>query len=68
MTKNELEEQLKVKNDEIRALKKQIEKASKDEQFDEMAKTASSIMDAFMQQGFSREEAFDLIKASLSAR
>ena len=67
MTKKELEEQLKVKNEEVRELKKQIEKVSKEEQFDEVAKTALSIVNAFVKQGFSREEAIKFIEASISA-
>ena len=59
-TKTELLEEIENKNNEIRALKKDIEKLERFKQYEETANEIAAIRDSFVAAGFSKTEAFML--------
>lgn len=55
------------KENEIDALKKEIEKLEKYKQYDEATAETKAIMDSFVHAGFTEEQAFDMVKTTLIA-
>lgn len=66
VTKEMLENELKAKNDEIKELKKEIEKFDRYEQYRETANEIAVLRDSFINAGFTKDEANDLLKTALA--
>ena len=59
-TKQELMEELEVKNAEIQGLKKDIERLERYKGYEEAADEVAAIRDSFVNAGFSKTEAFTM--------
>lgn len=62
MTKIELLEVIENKNNELRELHDQLDKLKKYEKYEEMADEFGAMKQAFMNSGFSDEQAFQLLR------
>lgn len=60
-TKTELLEEIERKNDEIRELKKQVEKDERYAGYDDAAAEIKAVQDSFVKAGFSEDQAFAMI-------
>lgn len=65
--KNELLEEIEQKNEEIEALKADVEKLEKYRKYDEMADEIKAINDSFVRSGFTEQKAFELTKGAVTA-
>ena len=61
-TKAELMEEVKTKNDEIKALKAEIEKLDRYKVYQDAADDLGAIRKSYIEAGFSKAEAFELSK------
>ena len=61
-TKAELMDDIKVKNDEIKALKAEIEKLDRYKVYQEAADELAAVRLSYIKSGFSESEAFELTK------
>lgn len=61
-TKAELMEEVKAKNDEIKALKAEIEKLDRYKVYVDTADELAAMRDAFVKAGFTKAEAFSMTK------
>ena len=61
-TKAELLEEIKTKNDEIKNLNNEIKKLERYKAYEDMANEIAAMRESFVMQGFSKEEAYDLVK------
>ena len=66
-TKTMLLEEIEAKNAEIKALKKEIEKVERYKQYDEAAGEMAALRDSFINAGFTKAEANDMIKITLAS-
>lgn len=66
-TKTELIEEIKNKNEEIKDLKKEIEKLDRYKVYESTANEVAAIRDSFVAAGFSKAEAFALTNSMISA-
>lgn len=66
-TKNELLEEIEQKNEEIEALKADVEKLEKYRKYDEMADDVKAINDSFVRSGFTEQQAFELTRGAITA-
>lgn len=64
-TKAELLEEIKVKEEEIRELKKETERLKRYEQYDEMTGEIKAMYDSFVRSGFTEEQAFKLLNTAI---
>lgn len=62
-----LKMEIQKKENEIDALKKEIEKLEKYNQYDEATAEIKAIMDSFIRAGFTEEQMFDIVKTMLNA-
>lgn len=62
MTKAELMDEVKTKNDEIKALKAEIEKLDRYKTYQDGADELAAVRLAYIKAGFSEAEAFELTK------
>lgn len=60
-TKAELIEEIKVKEAEIKELKKETERLKRYEEYDKAADELRALCDSFVRAGFSEQEAFTLL-------
>lgn len=60
-TKAMLEEELEQKKSEIEDLKKELEKAEKYKQYDDMAGEIKAIYDSFVNAGFNEDQAYEIM-------
>lgn len=67
VTKEMLENELKAKNDEIKELKNEIKKFERYEQYKEAAGEMVVLRDSFINAGFTKDEANELVKIALSS-
>ena len=65
LTKEILLNELEAKNAEIKALKKEIERVERYKQYDETAGEIAALRDSFMNAGFTKAEAYELVKISI---
>lgn len=65
-TKAMLEEELEQKRAEIEDLKKELEKAEKYKQYDDMAGEVKAIYDSLVNAGFSEDQAFVLLNTMIN--
>jgi len=65
-TKTMLLEEIEAKNAEIKALKKEIEKVERYKQYDEAAGEMAALRDSFVNAGFTKDEAIELVKLALT--
>jgi hypothetical protein len=61
-TKAELMDEIKAKNDEIKNLKKEIEKLDRYKVYEEAANELAAIRESYINAGFDKAEAFELSK------
>lgn len=61
-TKAELMEEIKARNDEIKNLKKEIERLDRYKVYEESANELAAIRESYINAGFSKTEAFELSK------
>ena len=61
-TKAELMEEVKTKNDEIKALKAEIEKLDRYKVYQDTADELGAVRQSYIKAGFSESEAFELTK------
>lgn len=66
-TKTELMEEIENKNNEIKDLKKEIEKLDRFKVYEDTANEVAAIRDSFVAAGFSKTEAFTLTNNMISA-
>ena len=64
-TKNELMEEIKQKNEEIRVLDEEVKRLEKYKTYDQTAEEIKLLMDSYIRAGFSKEQAFTLIQLYL---
>lgn len=61
-TKNELLEEIKVKNEEIKKLEGEVKKLERFKQYADTTDELAAMRDSFVASGFTKEEAFELVK------
>lgn len=61
-TKNELLDEIKVKNDEIKKLEDEVKKLEKFKQYADTTDELAAMRDSFVASGFTKAEAFELVK------
>lgn len=64
-TKAELMEEVKTKNDEIKALKAEIEKLDRYKQYQNCTDEIAALRDSFVESGFTKTEAFTMVQTML---
>lgn len=62
MTKAELLEEIEIANDHIHQMETQLKNLEKYKQYEDMANEMKALHTAFMNSGFSDEQAFDMVK------
>ena len=62
-TREELMNEIETKNQEIKELKNDIQKLDRYKQYEDAANEVAAIRDSFVAAGFSKSEAFELLKA-----
>lgn len=65
-TKTELLEEIKTKNEEIQDLKNEVKKLERFKQYEAMTDEMAALRDSFVNSGFTKEEAFELVKNIIS--
>jgi vacuolar-type H+-ATPase subunit I/STV1 len=65
-TKAELLEEIKTKNEEIQTLNDKIKKLERFKQYEVMTDEVAVLRDSFVNSGFTKEEAFELVKNIIS--
>lgn len=65
-TKAMLLEEIEKKNDEIKELKKSVEKLDKYKMYDDDAGEIRALFDSFVNSGFSEEQSFELLRICLT--
>lgn len=65
--RNELLEEIEQKNEEIKALKAEIDKLEKYRKYDETADEIKAINDGFVRSGFTEQQAFELTIGMITA-
>lgn len=65
-TKTELLEEIKTKNEEIENLKNEVKKLERFKQYEDMTDEMAALRDSFVNSGFTKEEAFELVKNIIS--
>jgi hypothetical protein len=66
-TKNELLKEIEAKNDEIQELKNEVKKLERFKQYEDMTDEMAALRDSFVNSGFSKSEAFELVKMLMSS-
>ena len=66
-TKEMLLNELEAKNTEIKDLKKELEKVKRYEAYEESANEIAAFRDSFINAGFTKAEANDLLKTALTS-
>ena len=61
-TKTELMEEIKAKNDEIQELKNEVKKLERFKQYEDMTDEMAVLRDSFVNSGFTKAEAFEMLK------
>lgn len=61
-TKNELLEEIELKNNEIKELKNEVKKLERFKQYEDMTDEMGALRDSFVKSGFSKAEAFEMVK------
>ena len=64
-TKAELMDEVKVKNDEIKELKAEIERLDRYKKYEGMANEVAAVRESFVNAGFSKAEAFEMTKFTM---
>lgn len=64
-TKAELMEEVKAKNDEIKNLKKEIEKLDRYKVYEDTADELAALRDSFVNAGFTKTEAFTMVRTMM---
>ena len=59
-------EEIEKKNDEIKELKKSVEKLDKYKMYDDAAGEIRALFDSFVNSGFSEEQSFELLRICLT--
>lgn len=67
VTKEMLLEELEVKNEEIKSLKKDIQKLERFKQYADAADEMRGLCDAFVNSGFTEEQSFELLKTMMKS-
>lgn len=62
-TKTELLKEIEVKNAEIQNLKNEVEKLERFKQYENMTDEIAALRDSFVNSGFTKAEAFEIVKA-----
>ena len=62
-TKTELLEEIKAKNNEIENLKNEVKKLERFKQYEDMTDEIAALRDSFVNSGFTKAEAFEMVKA-----
>ena len=62
-TKTELLEEIKAKNNEIENLKNEVKKLERFKQYEDMTDEIAALRDSFVNSGFTKAEAFEIVKA-----
>lgn len=66
ITKEMLKNEIEAKNAEIKELKKELEKAERYKQYEEAAGEIAALRDSFVNAGFTKAEANELLKMTLT--
>ena len=62
-TKTELLEEIEAKNNEIQNLKNEVKKLERFKQYEDMTDEIAALRDSFVNSGFTKAEAFEMVKA-----
>ena len=62
-TKTELLEEIEAKNNEIQVLKDEVKKLERFKQYEDVTDEIAALRDSFVNSGFTKAEAFELVKA-----
>ena len=62
-TKTELLEEIETKNAEIQNLKNEVKKLERFKQYEDMTDEIAALRDSFVNSGFTKTEAFEMVKA-----
>ena len=65
-TKTMLSNEIEAKNVEIKLLKEEIKKVEQYKQYEEAANEIAALRDSFVNAGFTKDEAIELVKLSLT--
>lgn len=65
-TKTMLLEEIEAKNEEIKLLKEEVKKVERYKQYEESANEIAALRDSFINAGFTKTEANDLLKITLA--
>ena len=65
-TKTMLLEEIEAKNEEIKLLKEEVKKVERYKQYEESANEIAALRDSFINAGFTKAEANDLLKITLA--
>ncbi len=66
-TKTELLEEIEAKNNEIKNLKNEVKKLERFKQYEEMTDELAVLRDSFVNSGFTKTEAFEMVKTLTKA-
>lgn len=66
ITKEMLKNEIEAKNAEIKELKKEIAKFERYEQYREAASDLAALRDSFINAGFTKAEAYELLKTTIA--
>lgn len=65
-TKNELLDEIKIKNEEIKKLEDEVKKLERFKQYADTTDELAAMRDSFVASGFTKAEAFELIKTMVA--